>query len=290
MTATLTVEIIMFKNRYKNLSVIYLLLLHSSLALSKSNQWEKVSSIYPAPAEAIGSYANGCLAGAAALPLKGEGFQVIRSQRHRFYGHPYLVDFITDYAKKLKTTGVNNILIGDMSMPRGGKFSYGHSSHQIGLDVDIWLRLTNKPLTDNELTKPYAVSVVDKESYTVNPDIWSTDHKRMLKLAAQDTRVARIFVNPVIKQKLCDQRSDNDTWLQKIRPWWGHSKHMHVRLHCPEGSDGCIEQKPLAKGHGCGELAWWKAQLTKPPSVADKHVPKPIKIKPVACTKLIDGI
>jgi murein endopeptidase len=29
------------------------------------------------------------------------------------------------------------LLIGDMSQPRDGPMLYGHSSHQIGLDVDI---------------------------------------------------------------------------------------------------------------------------------------------------------
>ncbi|GDY25818.1 penicillin-insensitive murein endopeptidase [Agarivorans sp. Toyoura001] len=270
--------------------VSLLILLTCKQTFAQNNPWEAATSTYKAPAAAIGSYANGCLAGAQALPLEGEGYQVIRSQRQRYYGHPNLVNFISDYAKQLKQQGINNILVGDMSMPRGGQFNFGHSSHQIGLDVDIWLKLENDTLSAKQLAKPYAVSVVDKKQLTINKSNWKGEHRTMLKVAAQDERVARIFVSPVIKEQLCNQRTEQDDWLQKIRPWWGHTSHMHVRLVCPAGDKQCKNQKPIAKGHGCDELDWWKTQLSKAPTLKPAKKPKPLKVKPLPCEPLVQNL
>ncbi len=113
--------------------------------------WEQVSAPTHNMSSSIGSYANGCLDGASPLPLEGTGYQVLRSRTNRYYGHPNTIDFVESLAlkanQKLKTT----LLIGDLSLPRGGRFSSGHSSHQTGLDIDIWLRLADSPLSYNEL-------------------------------------------------------------------------------------------------------------------------------------------
>src|SRR5690606_16762689 len=80
---------------------------------------------------------------------------------------------------------------------------------------------------------------------------------RVLALAAADERVARIFVNPVIKRELCREASGERAWLRKIRPWWGHDAHFHVRLACPAGSPDCEPQPELPPGDGCAEIADW---------------------------------
>ena len=91
----------------------------------------------PGPPQSIGSYADGCLAGAIALPITGSAWQVMRVSRNRYWGNPILVGFIERLADAGKRVGWNGLLIGDMSQPRGGPMLYGHSSHQMGLDVDI---------------------------------------------------------------------------------------------------------------------------------------------------------
>ena len=83
-------------------------------------------------------------------------------------------------------------------------------------------------------------------------------HFELLRLAASDPRVARIFVHPVIKQALCEQDWPDRTFLRTVRPWYGHEDHMHVRLHCPSGSTDCVAQAPPAAGDGCGaEIDGW---------------------------------
>src|SRR6184192_3818658 len=96
----------------------------------------------PAPLQArtIGFYSKGCLAGAVALPIDGPTWQVMRLSRNRNWGHPSLIRFLERYAPKASQAAHwPGLLIGDLSQPRGGPALSGHASHQVGLDVDVWL-------------------------------------------------------------------------------------------------------------------------------------------------------
>ena len=105
----------------------------------------------PAPLQTrtIGFYAKGCLAGGVALPINGETWQVMRLSRNRNWGHPSLLEFLERLADQAPKTGWHGLLVGDMSQPRGGPMLTGHASHQVGLDVDIWLT----PMPDHELSR-----------------------------------------------------------------------------------------------------------------------------------------
>lgn len=243
---------------------------------------------------AIGSYANGCLAGADALPLEGKGYQVIRTSRGRYYGHPQLINFVQNFSKQLHHSGSDDLLIADISMPRGGNFVSGHSSHQIGLDVDIWFRQASLQQSIEQRESPLQLSLVDSGRFEVN-DNWQAVHGDMIRIAAENPLVARVFVNPAIKQKLCEQTKEASAssydWLGKVRPWWGHKIHMHVRLTCPKGDGLCQNQKPPKSGTGCEELSWWKQQVLDPVKPAKSETantkPKRAKVKPEQCAKLL---
>jgi len=56
--------------------------------------WSLARTPAPGPAGAIGRPGAGCLQGAARLPLRGDGFRVLRPKRGRVYGHPDLVAVI----------------------------------------------------------------------------------------------------------------------------------------------------------------------------------------------------
>ena len=87
---------------------------------------------------------------------------------------------------------------------------------------------------------------------------WAARVARLLQITANDTRVERVFVHPIIKRELCANAGSDRAWLTKIRPWYGHDDHFHVRLACPAGSPDCAPQAKVATGDGCGEeLAWW---------------------------------
>jgi penicillin-insensitive murein endopeptidase len=259
--------------------------------LAKATPWESKRLPSPHPTESIGSYANGCLAGAKALPLEGEGYQVIRSQRERYYAHPDTVNFIQILAKQTYQDLNSILLIGDLSLPQGGRFSSGHSSHQTGLDIDIWLRLTKEPLSKQELAKPKAVSVVHVKQFELNQKRWSDEHFQLVKLAAQQEKVARIFVHPVIKHQLCQSaQPDNRNWLRKVRPWWGHHSHIHVRLNCPEGDVSCQAQAAPPAGDGCGyELtSWWPKPKDKTEVATKLTKKKKAKVPPSQCLAMLN--
>ena len=217
--------------------------------------WSRADAPAPGPAQAIGGYAAGCLAGGVALPGEGTGYQVIRLSRHRNYGHPALVDFLKGFGKKVATAGLGTALIADMGQARGGPMSFGHASHQSGLDADVWLRLDLPPMGRNAREHVEEVKYVDYDRRRVTAD-WTPEQGEMLRIAASDPRVSRIFVSPAIKATLCRKAGDQDAdWLRKIRPWHGHDGHMHVRLECPPGSPQCEEQRDLPAGDGCGETS-----------------------------------
>src|SRR5215207_7747806 len=86
----------------------------------------------------LGTFAAGCLQGAQALPLDGPGYEAIRISRNRYWGQPVTIDFVKRFSEQVRAAGQAPLYIGDIGQPRGGPMSFGHASHQVGLDVDIW--------------------------------------------------------------------------------------------------------------------------------------------------------
>lgn len=238
--------------------------------------------VKPAPlaARTIGFYSHGCLAGGVALPVNGPDWQVVRVSRNRFWGHPALIAFLERFAREVpQRSHWPGILVGDMSQPRGGPMLTGHASHQIGLDADIWLTpMPNRQLSASEREEMSAIEVVRADRLDVDPNVWTSDHVAVIKAAAQDPAVQRIFVNAAIKKALCRDATGERGWLAKVRPYWGHDYHFHVRLACPKGEGECEAQEPPAESEGCeaGALAWWFSDEVLHPTPS----PTPPKPKP----------
>lgn len=253
-------------------------------AAESPKAWASIRVPAAGPAAAIGSPAAGCVAGAMALPAEGVGYQVLRLSRNRFWGHPDTIAFVQDLGQAASSQGLGLLLVGDLSQPRGGPMAFGHGSHQTGLDVDIWFRREPASLPEVEREGPTAISMV--KGGGVNSDVWTSDHLRMLELAASHPRVDRIFVNPAIKAEACRTASSHERgWLARLRPWWGHDSHFHVRLACPAGDDECIPQAPVPDGDGCGaELASWSGKPTILPAGDRPNTRRPVL--PASCKKL----
>src|SRR5262249_31684767 len=146
------------------------------------------------------------------------------------------------------------------SQPRGGPMLTGHASHQVGLDADIWLTpMPERELTRVEREEMSATMVVAENRKDVDPKVWTPAHLNVIKAAAEDPHVARIFVNAAIKKALGREATGDRTWLHKVQPWYGHDYHFHVRLNCPAGETECTPQPPRPMNDGCGEkeLAHW---------------------------------
>ncbi|MBK1655351.1 penicillin-insensitive murein endopeptidase [Allochromatium vinosum] len=209
--------------------------------------------------EVIGGAANGCIGGADALPETGPGYVSIRRYRNRYYGHPDLIRFVHDLGRSQQQRGSQFVMIGDLSQPRGGRMSSSHRSHQNGLDVDVWFTLANSPTAARHLMDDRAdpASMVASGGRSVSRH-WGPSQFALIESAARHPRVDRLFVNAAIKQELCQGARGDRAWLRKVRPWWGHDAHFHVRLACPADSPSCEDQSPVPPGDGCGEdLAWW---------------------------------
>ena len=221
-----------------------------------------------------GFYAHGCIAGAEELPIDGPTWQVMRLSRNRNWGHPRLIAYLERLSARAAKRGWPGLLVGDMSQPRGGPMITGHASHQIGLDADIWLSpMPKRTLTREEREEMSATMVVADSRKDVDPKVWTPGHFAVIKSAAEDPEVERIFVNPAIKKALCREAGTDRDWLQKVRPWWGHDYHFHVRLNCPSDSPDCKPQNPAPTGDGCGpELASW---LRHPVAEPDPNAPPP---------------
>ena len=244
-------------------------------------------------AAAHGSYSAGCLAGAVQVPESAPGWQAMRLSRKRNWGHPAIVAFIERLSRAAQREGWAGIYVGDVSQPRGGPMLTGHRSHQIGLDADIWLlRPRSLKLTVAEREAIGSPSLVRKSRLAVNSS-WTDAHARVLEAAAGDPSVARVFVNAAIKRRLCETADDDDAgWLRRIRPWWGHDSHFHVRLHCPDGED-CTPQAPPPPGDGCDEtLAWWFTDeaLHPPPVKPEDRRPELVLADlPDACRSVLES-
>ena len=232
--------------------------------------------------EAIGSYARGCAAGLVELPETGPSWQVMRLSRNRNWGHPAAIAFVERLGRAAQAQGWAGIYVGDISQPRGGPMTSGHRSHQVGLDIDIWMRPAMRlTLTRQQRETLGSISVRSRDQRSVNGN-WTPAHAALIEAAARDDAVDRIFVTAPAKIALCKAAKRSDRrWLRKVRPLYGHHYHFHVRLKCPAGSPDCETQRPSVRtlskgGDGCDEtLEWWVTDYLDPPEVTPGQKAKP---------------
>jgi penicillin-insensitive murein endopeptidase len=226
-----------------------------------AKQWQALKTPFVGTALSIGTCSCGCLQGAATLPVSGRGYEVLRLGRNRRYGHPELVAYIQRLGAAAAKEKVGLLVVGDLSQPRGGPTPSGHRSHQTGLDVDLGYVAppgARKGMSPKARESLSAVAVVNPKTHAKNPG-WTENVPELLALAAADPAVDRIFVDPAIKKLMCEGPHAKAPWQSRLRPWWNHHDHFHVRLACPPDSPQCVPQEPIPQGDdGCGApLAWW---------------------------------
>ena len=232
------------------------------------------------PTKVIGEYVKGCIAGAAKMPLNGDTWQVMRLSRNRYWGYPDMIALLKRLsANAHRDAGWPGILVGDIGQPRGGPALSGHASHQIGLDADVWLTpMPAHVLSREEREDMSATMMVRNDRLDIDPKAWTPQHWMVIRDAAMEPAVQRIFVNAAIKKALCREAKGDRSWLEKIRPWFGHDYHFHIRMRCPPGATECKGQQDQGGGDGCkpSDLAYWFSDAIlhpKPPTEPAK--PKP---------------
>ncbi|PKA43980.1 penicillin-insensitive murein endopeptidase [Rhizobium sullae] len=249
-------------------------------------------------ARPIGFYSKGCMLGGVALPVDGPTWQAMRLSRNRRWGNPAMIALLEQLSRDARQQiGWPGLLVGDISQPRGGPMFNGHTSHQIGLDADIWLMpMPTRRMTAEEREDLPFTTMLQKEKFlTINPRVWTQSHAELLMLAASYPQVERIFVNPAIKKKMCDTWRGDRTNLGKLRPIYGHDSHFHIRMKCPPGAADCKPQAPITDGDGCGKsLAWWFTKEPWAPPKPDARPPKPpreimVADLPKVCAAVLDA-
>ncbi len=150
----------------------------------------------------------------------------------------------------------------------------GHASHQTGLDIDVWMLPPERlDLTVAERENISSISMRRNAGAFTN-NLWTPQHEAIVRAAASDPRTARIFIFPGAKVAMCNSATGDRSWLSKVRPWWGHHYHFHVRLNCPAGAAGCTNQAPPPPGDGCAEAQEWVDRILNPPP-PDPNAPPP---------------
>ncbi|GAB4021786.1 MAG: hypothetical protein Fur0010_24890 [Bdellovibrio sp.] len=201
--------------------------------------------------EAIGEYSLGCLEGAKTFEGNEKGILISQVRRGRYWGHPELIRVLTEAGLHFDRIG-KKIILGDLSLSRGGPTLTGHNSHQTGLDVDIWFEMPNK----NEKRNFRTIETLDMAPIGE----LKKDQIDLIRYFTSRNEVERIFINPRMKKAICNHPQKHKLTteeLRKLRAWFGHDDHIHVRLFCPKDSPECISQKPVPEGDGCDQLDWW---------------------------------
>lgn len=250
----------------------------------------------PGPALIIGSDAAGCIQGAVRLPDTAPGMQTIRLSKSTFWGHPAVIAHLLDLAKRAQAAGLPDLYMNDISLPRGGPLAGIHASHQRGVDADVWLDVAGPhpvlPLAAREALEPK--SLVRADGREVDPSVWRSEHITLIRLAATEPGIDRVLVNPAIKRQLCLEATGDRSWLHRVRPWYGHTAHMHLHFACPKLPDGstgaCVDQAPPPSGDGCdASLQWWFDRLNHPAPPSPPGpipAPKPV-VLPAACKAIM---
>ena len=250
--------------------------------------WAQVTAPSRGPSQSIGGAASGCVGGAAVLPETGPGYVSVRRVRNRYYGHPALIRMLEDLGRTADRRGGGMVVVGDLSQPRGGRMPSSHRSHQNGLDADIWFTMAPSPEAARRSMddRPDPPSMVQPDGIFLS-SAWGPDQRFLLEATARQPAVDRIFVNAAIKRGLCQEVKGDRSWLRKLRPWFGHDSHFHLRLRCPPGSPQCEPQAALPPGDGCGEdLSWWFSAEARSP-LKKKGPPKAEPPVPAACMGLL---
>lgn len=288
-----------FAGKRARLAMLYLaaLLLPSSLSAEPLAKTLFGAQTLPAAtaAQSHGFYSKGCFSGGVAIATEGPHWQAMRLSRNRRWGHPAMITILERLSREAAADGWTGLLIGDISQPRGGPMLTGHASHQIGLDADVWFTpMPGRTLSAQERENIGSESMLKDGSLYVDDRKWTKAHEAVLKRAASYRDVERVLVHPGIKKKLCDTATGDRSWLNKVRPFWGHDSHFHIRIGCQPGSAGCKPQSGTGRGEGCDQsLAWWFTEEPWRPATGPQK-PKARDVMtmaalPSACLAVLDA-
>ena len=205
--------------------------------------------------QAVGFYTNGTLINATGLPPHPNLLKLF-APRNRKFATRELAQLLVGLGVHMHQLApkAERLQIGDIAAEHGG-FISGHGSHQNGLDVDIvFLRNDHAEQDPNEVAG-FVESFV--ENGVISPNFDLPRNWEFVKAAVSSGIINRIFVDQIVKDKLCDHAKTTSEYsteteaLRRLRPWPNHPDHFHVRIKCPAGNPRCVIQDEPPEGPGC---------------------------------------
>ena len=96
------------------------------------------------------------------------------------------------------------------------------------------------------------------------------DHLAVIRAAAQEPKVERIFVNAAIKKALCREARATAAGCQGAAVY-GHDYHFHIRINArPAPATATASREPPKRRLRASDLAYWFSDAVlhpKPPKV-----------------------
>lgn len=207
--------------------------------------------------QAMGSYNDGWLFQPSKFSNFSRSYKIVSPNKGTAFASRELIETVTKIADQMKKAfpGGEKLLINDVSSEKGG-FLRGHVSHQNGLDIDIGYLRHLKPGDYASYWRYFT------NGESVHKDFDRTRNWLLMQKFVASKRVARIFVDKLIKWEYCEQHRKgeirdtklNREVLRRLRPSRLHRNHLHVRFYCPDSTYFCIEQPEPTKGTGCDLL------------------------------------
>lgn len=185
---------------------------------------------------------------------KNAFYEIVYPDRQRFYATYEMAEMITRLGLRLNEQMDKKLAVSDISKLKGGLIS-PHLSHQTGLDADIGYP------TEDKVKFPV---VVQMSTRSYNRAVYSVEKTYdLFKFAFKqpDIKIARIFVDRIIKQALCQyakskgefQSEDKvlvQTMFKNIDHVSGHGDHFHIRLKCSSADPAC-RNREYQENNGC---------------------------------------
>jgi penicillin-insensitive murein endopeptidase len=119
---------------------------------------------------------------------------------------------------------------------------------------------------------------------------FSQQTRELLRQFAERDETDRILVHFSIKRELC-RKNANAPWIRKIRPWYGHDHHFHVRIRCAPQDSLCKSGEAIPEGNGCdASLDWWWSEEARAEEKknAEKRSTPTMPELPSECSKIIN--
>jgi penicillin-insensitive murein endopeptidase len=154
--------------------------------------------------------------------------------------------------------------------------------------------MPNRALSKTERDNIKASDLVAANGKDVDRKKWTSADVAFIRTAAEQPEVERVLVNAAIKKELCRIKGkDDQSWMSKVRPWYGHADHIHVRLKCPADSPNCRAQPPVPPGDGCDKslnhwFAEWILRLIIPENAGSAKGMR-MKDLPPACAAVLSA-